>query len=89
MLATVEGESNNLLKRSRTGKVLKFPLRKWEEAHLVLSFLCNDYVITVITCVIQSSQSISARCFIDTDVNFLCFIHSAEALSDSFTERLA
>lgn len=56
----------------------------------MLSFLCNDYVIPVITCVIQSSQSISSRCFTDTDfVFYCCFILTAEDLTSSFTERLA
>lgn len=50
-----------MLKRSRNGNVLKFPLRKWEEAHSVVYFLCNDYVISAITCATQSSQSIDTR----------------------------
>lgn len=59
-----------MLKHSSTGKVLKFPLWKWEDAQLVLSFLCNDYVIPVITHVIQTSQRISTRCLEDTDYVF-------------------
>lgn len=67
-------------KHSRTGKVLKFPLRKWEEAHPAVSFLCNDYVIPELACVIQSSQSISNRRFIDKDVRFIVY---ADALRDT------
>lgn len=33
MSSVVESESNGLAEHSVTGKILKFPLRKWEEAH--------------------------------------------------------
>lgn len=73
-------------KHSRTGKVLKFPLRKWEETHSAVSFLCNDYVIPEIAC-IQSSQSISNRFFIDKDVNFIV-LYIQPMLSETLTESV-
>lgn len=75
-----------LLKHSRHGEVLTFPLRKLKEAQWLLPFLCNDYVIAAISCVIQSSQSISSTCS-NTALAFcfvLFFVHIVFVISSIF-----
>lgn len=51
MLATVEGESKNAAETLKKWQDTEISMRKLEEARQVLSFLCNGYVIPVITCV--------------------------------------
>ena len=76
-----------MLKHSRSGKVLKFPLRKWEEAHSVVSFL-------VMTMSYQWSHVLSRvlRAFLPDVllINMSCFCNcckcSTDALRDCYTE---